>query len=384
LIAILLSIAFGLLIVFLMIGGQDRFLFEPSPDARMSMESLAHHPLVHTLLLPLSPWALAITAESAREFWPWFGACVLLLFGAYELTARIPVDFRELSLATSADIAKRLNRMRRGGWSAGQAEAGKTALGWNVPWLFGRSPFGAVAWLKLVAIVRKSRGTILFSAFVIALVTLGITSMGRSLDTREELLLGSILVSTIATVYLCTGLRFDFRGDLELMQQVKAWPLAPWRTFLATVLPEVVLVSGLISIALVARMLYLGAFHPLVLVVIALEPLIVLTWVALDNAVFLFMPVRYTPGQEGAFQHIGRSIALLLLRGALFAVVLLVVGGPASLCVVALHKGAQLELDTAIFFGSILGWFLLLGVDAVLVWLGGMMLRRFDVARDRG
>ena len=54
---------------------------------------------------------------------------------------------------------------------------------------------------------------------------------------------------SVGTLYLCAGLRFDFREDLDAMESLKAWPVRPWRVFLATLLPEVVLVSGPVNLA---------------------------------------------------------------------------------------------------------------------------------------
>jgi hypothetical protein len=39
---------------------------------------------------------------------------------------------------------------------------------------------------------------------------------------------------------------------------------------------------------------------------------------------------------------------------------------------------------TGAWAGGAVAWIGLLAVDAALVWLGGMMLVRFDVARDKG
>src|SRR5207244_4901759 len=109
------------------------------------------------------------------------------------------------------------------------------------------------------------------------------------------------------------------------------WPLRPALLFLATILPETVLVSGLLVLAVLVRAAYVGKFHPALLGLIAFQPLVVLTWVALDNAVYLFSPVRYTPGQEGALQHMGRTMVLFLLRVALLIVIGFVAFLPAFL-----------------------------------------------------
>ncbi len=348
----------------------------------LSIDAIMELPLVQALFLPLRPWGALITASDAVTFFSWLLVCGVLWYAGFELTARIPVDFRELSLATSADVAKKLNRARRGALGASGASASKRTLGWNLPWVFGRGGFGAIAWLKLASIVRKARGTLIVSASVVALVTLMMTAAfdGPSAATT---VVGAAMLAIIGTFYLCAGLRFDFRTDLELMEQIKAWPVRPTLVFLATLLPEVVLVSIALYAGIFVRAAITSAFHPGVYAVLAFQPLVTLAWVALDNAVFLFSPVRYSPGQEGALQHMGRSVVLMLLRIVLLAVAAVVAGVPGFLVYWPLDPSFDGDA-TALVAGLIVCWFGLLGVNALLVLLGGHMLRRFDVARDRG
>jgi hypothetical protein len=323
-----------------------------------------------------------ITASDAPTFVMWLAVCVAIWTVGFELTARIPVDFRELSLATSADVAKKLNRVRRGAFGASGGSVSKGTLGWRVPWIFGRGGFGAIAWLKLASIVRKARGTLLVSGGVVALVTLMMTAAFDG-PTAAEIVAGSAMLAIIGTFYLCAGLRFDFRTDLELMEQIKAWPVRPTLVFLATLLPEVMLVSAALYTGIFVRAALTSRFHPAIVAVLAFQPLVTLAWVALDNAVFLFSPVRYSPGQEGALQHMGRSLVLMLLRFVLLAVAIVVAGVPGFLVYWPLDPSFDGE-PAAFVAGGIACWFGLLFVDTLLVLLGGQMLRRFDVARDKG
>jgi hypothetical protein len=301
---------------------------------------------------------------------------------AFEFTARVPVDYRELSLATSADVARRLQRLRRGGAGVGGSKAEKLALSWNVPWLLGRSPFGAIAWLKFVAMLRKARGTLLFSILVVAFVAYAFPLVMNRGAGSEISWIGPAMIAAVGSMYLAAGLRFDFRQDLELMDLVKTWPVPATRIFLATILPEVLLISGLLSGAILVRAAFVG-FQVELLPILLFQPLLTFAWIAVDNAVYLYAPVRFTPGQEGALQHMGRSLLLMLLRFTLLAITLVVAGAPA----VALVLGADelgLEPSLAQLIAFSYAWLVLLFVDIGLVLAGGWILRRFDVARDRG
>jgi hypothetical protein len=194
---------------------------------------------------------------------------------------------------------------------------------------------------------------------------------------------GTILISAVGTLYLCAGLRFDFREDLDRMDVIKSWPLAPWRIFLATLLPEVLLVSLLLAGAVGLRVAITGDAHPLILGVVAALPLGVLAWVSIDNAVFLFSPIRYVPGQEGLLQHAGRSVVLMLLRAFALGVAALAVTA-AVMLVHALADWLDLGADQVLSVTVALVLTLLVAENVLLVWIGGRALARFDVARDRG
>lgn len=347
------------------------------------LDEFARIPGVHAVLLVFTPWVELITAADWTAFVPWLAVCLALWFASFELTARIPVDFRELSLATAADIAKRLNRFRRGGVGASAADVDRRALGWRVPWLFGRGPFGAVAWLKLGQIVRKARGTLLVSLLIVVFVSaLFIKTMHG--ESYPEHMVGAALLASLGTLYLCMALRFDFRTDLELLPLVKTWPLAPWRIFLATILPEVALVTALLWTAVLVRAALTNGLIPDLALVLVLQPLVTLTWVSLDNAVFLFSPLRYSPGQESGLQHIGRSVTLLFLRGIVFVTVGIVAALPVGAWVWFANTQLALELRGIVAGAALFLAATLVAANIALVALGGWMLERFDAARDRG
>lgn len=386
-ISVVLGAAVGLGVVALMVydGGA---VTEAIGNDDGPIAQAARNPWVRAALAPLTPWSGMITSSSAAQFWSWFAVCVGIWILLYQMVVRAKIDFRELSLATSAEVAKRISQARRGGFGASRSRATAPTGTKGVPWFFGRGPFGAIAWLETTSMARRARGALILSCLVVVfmvIVTNGITSGRSGAETAEKsLILGTVLISVLGTAYLCAGLKFDFRGRLEQMDMLRAWPVAPWRIFLATILPEVVLVTLMLGTAVSVRAIWLGTFHPIVLGAVLFQPLVVLTWVALDNAAFLHSPVRYVPGQESALQNVGRAMVLMLLRG----IVLLIATGVAVLPGIGVGFLVRYAFDasdaTAIALGAGVAWLGLVAVDCVLVWAGGRMLGRFDVARDRG
>lgn len=347
----------------------------PSPREPLFLRA-THHPVLRALTLPVAPWAHAMAARDAREFWPWFGFALALSLALFEGAARFRVDFREQSLATSARVAARISSWRSGRGAISGAGVSRRAASRRVPWLFGRTPLGAVAWLKCCAIVRRSRGTLLFALFATLVASL------LAWKAFADALSGAVFVALLGTLYLASGLRFDFRGDLDWMEVVRAWPVRPWKVFLATILPEVLLVCGLVTAAIVVSTAARGeAAWEVGWVLVATPPLCTM-WLAIDNALFLIAPVRYVPGQGSAMHHAGRTLILVLAR--LVLLVVLALACYLSVEVAGLVSDVAGLGPTARLFamGCAAATTVLAAVVGTIA-LGAWALARFDVSRHR-
>jgi hypothetical protein len=381
---LVLGIMVWLLIMSWVFGGEFMgSVFGDFDLSKMGVEAL-HHPLVKGLLVPFRPWATMMSATSVSEFLAWGSFCVVFGLALFEVTARLPIDFREHSLETSNKIAQRISQVRRGGLFTGGKASTRTAT-WKLPRIFGRGPMGAVAWIKLVSIVRKAGGTFIMGALIVTLVTIFVSVLfGGETEARAEddILIGTALIGLLGIAYLGSALRFDFRADLDRMVQVKAWPVSPRRIFVATLLPEVFMISGLLGLAILGRMAFMGTFHPLVLLVVLVLPLFSYAWLAVDNAVFLFAPVRFIPGQEGSLHHTGRAIVLVFLRLVIMGVAMGLVGVTGIMLFAIGPEVLGLSESAAAVISAGVGLLVLSGLCALLTWIGGKMLQRFDIARD--
>src|SRR5690606_35530425 len=130
------------------------------------------------------------------------------------------------------------------------------------------------------SMLRRASGTLILSLLLDGLLVVISKGNGEKSAsdpeeaTRQSLVIGTTLISLMGTAYLCAGLKFDFRGRLEQMDLVKVWPLPPWRIFLATILPEAALVSGVLVVAVLARAAWIGVYHPMLVGVVLFQPLV--------------------------------------------------------------------------------------------------------------
>ncbi|MEM7518611.1 MAG: hypothetical protein AAF368_17025, partial [Planctomycetota bacterium] len=237
--------------------------------------------------------------------------------------------------------------------------------------------FGAVAWMKLGSLLRKAKGTLVVSVLILTGMTAFAVFLSREGEDKGWVPVG---LAVFLTIYLCGALRFDFRADIDRLEAFKSWPLRPARLFVANLLPQVFLVSLAVAIATSVHFaMTKGPFEVYVSVLLG-APFLVLSWTALDNAVFLLLPQRTIAGQEGMLQHLGRSLLLIATRTTVFVLV----AGLATILAFGVGWLAdRVEISDAAKAWSIFGALLLLlfVVDFALVGAGGWALRRLDVSR---
>jgi len=332
-------------------------------------------PVLGVVLAPFWPFARAVGATSAAEFWPAFAGAVAILGASLAAVAQSRVDYRETALATSAELARRLARMRRG-LGAGGVQARRLPLSWRTPWLFGRGPFGAIAFAKSASILRKARAGVLFALFVMAAVTF---FASRQVESSAEAWSSALLVAGFGTFYLTLGLRYDFREELDHLGAIRAWPLASWKIFAATLAPQVLLVSLFVDAGVAVVLARAGALDARFALLALAVVLAVSVWVAIDNIVFLLAPTRSAPGNDGVLQHAGRSLLLGMLRSLTMLAVVAAAAAP-SLIAIQLF-GAEPEFAFGVGAASALAVLCACAVGCVA--LGGWVLARFDVSRER-
>lgn len=378
------AVAWAVMIFFMV--KSNVVMFGLDMDIQDRLRALAAEPIVAVLVAPARPFAELVLAERAADFLLWLAIDIGLLICAFELCARSAGEIREASMSTSEELAKRLGAI-------GKGHSGVSALGRmkrsgaqlrRVPRVFGRGKVGTIAWAQLVGVTRFSLGTFLLCFAVVGFlvfVTVNEELAGDLGSPRKELMISTALIVVLGTMYLGTSMRFDFRTSLSRLESIKSWPLSARRLFFATVLPQALIMTLLLLAGVASRLVLTGTYDPVLFYCASLVPAYVYAWVALDNAVFLWFPVKFIPGQDGAVHHMGRSMLLLFLRvfllasfGAVLAATLFLL----SLVSESLGMGAELAEDLGY-------WLLLLGVlagGALFSLLGGLALRHYDVSKS--
>jgi hypothetical protein len=341
---------------------------------------LRQNAVVQVLLTPMGWFVETFTAE---HVWPDFvlGAARCMGVNALLLLVVFVLDAHYLeSSASAADRAyARLQRVRSGG-----AVAAIVTTGWlrfSLPALPHWGGVGPLAWRQLTTAARSLRPVIIFLGIFLLLV--GGSRLAMDAIEPGELRAGGWFIgSTVLgmTVAMLTPLlTFDFRGDIDRMDVLKALPLPAWRVALGQLLAPTLVLSAVQLLVVGMVQGFWGGVGPLLAgVVLFALPFNFLSF-ALENLMFLLFPARPTPTAPGDFQMMGRQT---LMMAAKFAVLLVVIV-PAALAGVTTGAAAAWLFDTDPVPPALAAGCLVMAVLAAgMIPLVAQAFRRFDVSRD--
>jgi hypothetical protein len=206
------------------------------------------------------------------------------------------------------------------------------------------------------------------------LILLGIASLGagpfilRFFQTDPmPMVLG---IAGWLTLFTTNLLRFDFRGDLEQIDTLKALPLAAWTVVLGEVTAPVAILSSLHLLLLIGLSIAVPEHRTIAAsVAIVVIPLNLL-FSLIENLIFLVFPVREINVSPGDLQGTGRRMIVLVLK--LLGVIL--VGGIAT----AVAAGVYSFVGHSFTLACASAAAVLVVADASMVPVLGVAFVRFD------
>lgn len=272
------------------------------------IDALQAHPVAGALLLPFRAGIGLLVADQGGEVLQW--AAVMLATDALLVVLLVRAGrgaWLELAAEGAQHVQAALQQVRRGGGVGTLGEVWTV----GVPMLPRWRGLGTVAWRRLVEIVRRPATFVTLGGVVALVVVIGVLfpsavgGMSRTATAR------GMMASAVAwgTVLVPGVLRLDFRADLDRLDPLLALPIRPSALFLGQILPMVVLVTGLCWTIFAGAALWAPGAAPLALVLGLAEPGFALAVLAVENALFLFFPVRMEGG-EAALQSVGRNLAV--------------------------------------------------------------------------
>lgn len=304
----------------------------------------------------------------APSFFPdvlaWATLGLMMNGGLIALVIRLDRHVSEASTAASLKFHTRWDRARRGGLPWGPQFS--TVRSFMPPPVLGG--IGPLAWRQMLSAFRNSRKVIvaLLGMAILAGPLLGVASAEISIWS----LIGAVFVAAIFV--LPRLLVFDFRSDLDAMENLKALPLPAWKICLGQLVTPVLLTSLIELLLLGSAALGIDSQSSVFLLGISLflVPFNLLLY-GLENLFFLLFPAPLVPVGRADFDFIGRT----LVGYAVTASVLI------ASCALSLGAGFLTVKATGLQWPAFLTvvWLSLAFIAVMLMPLLSCVFKRFDV-----
>jgi hypothetical protein len=228
---------------------------------------------------------------------------------------RLDAHYLEASARAGQQVYDRLQRFRRGGGLAFRASTSRLRLP-MFPRLGGA---GAIAWRQLTTALRTARAMLIVLVFICIAVGPAIYFSGaiHRAENGADQAIGNVLIGAMFWIsfMLANMLRFDFRGDLDHIDTLKALPVRRAAIAVAELVAPiaVLVVCQAVLLTSIGVMLHKDAQMLAVVMLFALPMDAML--IAVENLIFLIFPVRYYTVSPGDLQGIGRQMLVFLLKG---------------------------------------------------------------------
>jgi hypothetical protein len=318
----------------------------------------------------LAPFAIFTKIFTAGSVYPgvlgWALAGLAINIVLFGLIVRLDRHAYEASVTASLKLHQRWMQAKRSGllWGT-QPVVARTSR--RPPVLGG---IGPLAWRQLLAALRRSRKALLtfLTMALLAGPVLVTAAAGISVWSRIG------FVFFVAVYVLPRTLVFDFRSDLETMENFKALPLRPWKLCVGQLVAPVLLTSLVELILLCSAAVFLEGTPRLVLLVMVpfLVPFNLLLY-GLENLMFLLFPTPLVPVGRVDFDFLGRTMVEFSVKTALL------LGG----CGLAATAGTLVLNATGRNWSAfaVVTWWVLMLVALLLLPLMSRAYSRFDISR---
>lgn len=296
-------------------------------------KQIRNEPSGRAVLAPFDVFGQIVGATTlAPAMLSWIGVALLVIGAMLLLVFWLDAHYLETAANTSTKMYDQVRRVRRAGGMALGAPAGTGRF--RLPRFPRLAGIGPIAWRQLTAATRQSR-----SVLVLLLMLGAIGGPIMYFLTRDDLgtlrgggsLGGMIGIGMWMTFLFANALRFDFRGDVDQIDTLKALPISPLAIAAAQLIAPTVALAACQALLLVG----LGAFLRLPVWVLPVALAVAIPFnlllFAIENIIFLTFPARLTGLGPGDFQSVGRQIVVLFVK-----LIFLIVGGAVAVGVGAI------------------------------------------------
>ncbi len=349
----------------------------PLPEALARLEG---SPVVRAATTPFRPFILVYASDRVSpEMLGWAAVGLAMVAAMVAVVFAIDAQFLETSAAASTRIYAQVQRMRQGGGlmpgrgiGATKAKRARHRLS-MLPWWGGVGP---VLWRQLSTALREPTRLTLLLVILVApgLITLFARDQPGSVGVGRVAAMAFLSIALYLCAFFSAMVAFDFRGDVDRMEELKALPIHPLPLVIGQLATPVLVFTlpGWLAFALASP--YLGRVSATDFLLVAFIGPMTALLIALDNLLFLLFPTRNSQATAADFTSMGRQVLLILakmLLGGVTVLVAILIGA----LVLYLTGGAWLWAYLAALVVPTIA-------AAMLVPLVALAFRRYDVAGD--
>jgi hypothetical protein len=262
-------------------------------------------PLAHAMLSPFSVFGDLIAATTVAEFFRFAIPAVAIDALLLALLLRLDANYLETATIASARRYSQLQRIRGG--SMLSIGVGANAH-WHIPVFPRLGGVGPIIWRQITGAARSSKGLL----FLLLILAVGSTPLFYSVGPRTRQFATTFAtVAVWLTLLVSTMLKFDFRGDLDLMDTLKSLPIHPWAVAAGQLIaPSLLMAITHLALLAIAAKLSPGHTPVFICAAILVVPMDLLLF-SIENLIFLLFPSRPAAASPGDFQILGRQALVL-------------------------------------------------------------------------
>ena len=271
------------------------------------IEAFRDTPVGAVILRPFEPFGNAMTARSLDDFAKNAIEAIAIAVGLFVLVILLDSNYLEAALSASQRRYAQIQRIRSGSLLNATL---KGDVAWRLPrprWLLGAGP---VIWRQATNAARSAKGLMFVLLFVAVIVGPLFATALKSADIAQPLL----ALIAWGTVLLSSLLKFDFRGDLDHIDQLKSLPLPPSAIAFGQLVVPTVILSAAHILLLLCVGLITGTKRELFFTAAALALPFNALLMSTENLIFLLFPSRPAASSPGDFQVLGRQAAQLVIK----------------------------------------------------------------------
>ena len=326
----------------------------------------------------LTPFRWFVLGFTAERVWPdlvlWSSLGLMVDAALLGLIFALDASYLEAASASSAKRFAKLQKMGAGGGSVrmvGGRQTGRFRFRPpDAPWWGGVGPN---FWRQMTGALGNPGRLVGVVAMVAATPIIMIAVAPR--DGRQAEPIAYVCMGMIGwmSIILSILIPFDFRGDVDMMEELKSLPITPTRIAIGQLLTPTLVATVTQAIAMFAVIVGMKGTGVVAWTFLAFLLPVNFLFYAVENLLFLWYPTRIVAGQFDVMA-VGRQVLFLLAKAIGLGVGL----GLASL----VGAGVYFLAGRNILPALVLAWFAMLGVALAAIPLVGQAFRKFDVTSD--